>query len=745
MQSRDANAPLALWGGIECTVNRVGDAWLSQIDRDPGLLSREHIERIAALGIRTLRFPILWERTCPDGGEPDWTWADARMGWLREAGITPIVGLVHHGSGPRGTSLVDPAFPAKLAKFAHAVASRYPWVTQWTPINEPLTTARFSGLYGAWYPHGRDERTFKTALLGQCRAIVEAMRAIERVVPGARLVQTDDLGSTESTPRMAYQARFQDQMRWLAWDLLFGRVDREHAMWGWLTNMCGASEAELFWHRDNPRPPDLIGINHYVTSNRWLDERLDRYAESLHGGNHRDRYADVDAVRVPEANGHDIVPLLQAAWARYRTPVAITEAHIDAPREDQLRWLMHIWTGAHAARAAGADIRAVTAWALFGAWDWNCLVTEARGYYESGAFDVRGGRLRPTAVARLVEALAHDGQPHAHPVLQGLGWWGRPTRFLHCEPVPGNDDAFESLLPSEPHPLLITGGNGTLGSAFARVCAERHIPYRLLCRRDMDIADADAVRRVLAAVQPWAVINAAGYVRVDDAEHDAERCFRENTLGAEILAAQCARHACGLLTFSSDLVFDGEKRSPYDEGDATAPLNVYGRSKAAAESSVLAKHPGALVVRTSAFFGPWDRYNFVSTALRTLGDGGCVEAASDVFVSPTYVPDLVNACLDLLIDGESGLCHLTNGESVSWAELAARAAAFTRIKATRLIPRPASDLGARAPRPVYSALQTTRDFAMPTLDDALARYAGSMASTFTLAVDDALLSRPAQR
>src|SRR5688572_16902761 len=263
-------APLSLWGGVECTVNRVGDCWSSQIDRLPGALTREHLEAIAALGIRTLRFPILWERTCPDGDVPDWRWADARMAWLRELGIEPIVGLVHHGSGPRTTSLVDPGFPSKLARFARAVAERYPWVTAWTPVNEPLTTARFSGMYGLWYPHGRDEATFRQTLFHQVRGSIEAMRAIEAVVPGARLVQTDDLGRTWSTPRIAYQARFQDHLRWLGWDLACGRVDAMHFLYRWLTRRCGADRSELAWFVDHARAPDLVGINHYVTSDRFL-------------------------------------------------------------------------------------------------------------------------------------------------------------------------------------------------------------------------------------------------------------------------------------------------------------------------------------------------------------------------------------------------------------------------------------------------------------------------------------------
>src|SRR5205823_1854885 len=121
--------------------------------------------------------------------------------------------------------------------------------------------------------------------------------------------------------------------------------------------------------------------------------------------------------------------------------------------------------------------------------------------------------------------------------------------------------------------------------------------------------------------RPWAVVNAAGYVRVDDAEREPEACFRANADGPAVLAAACASRGVQLLTFSSDLVFDGSKGAPYVESDPVSPLNVYGRSKADAEVRVLRELPAALVVRTSAFFGPWDEYNFVTMALRTMAEG----------------------------------------------------------------------------------------------------------------------------
>jgi dTDP-4-dehydrorhamnose reductase len=203
---------------------------------------------------------------------------------------------------------------------------------------------------------------------------------------------------------------------------------------------------------------------------------------------------------------------------------------------------------------------------------------------------------------------------------------------------------------------------------------------------------------------------------VDDAEAEPELCARENTLGPVVLARACARHQVPLVTFSSDLVFDGWKAAPYVESDPVAPLSVYGRTKAEAEQLVLAAHDAALVIRASAFFGPWDAYSFV-----TLARLGQIDAAAeDVRVSPTYLPDLVNAALDLLIDGESGIWHLANQGDVSWAELAELAGADVEAV-------PAAELGWVAPRPPSSVLTSERGVLLPPLEDALARYADAVA------------------
>jgi dTDP-4-dehydrorhamnose reductase len=418
-------------------------------------------------------------------------------------------------------------------------------------------------------------------------------------------------------------------------------------------------------------------------------------------------------------------PLLQETWERYGLPIAITEAHIDARREDQLRWLVEIWNAAKKVQQGGADIRAVTVWALLGSYDWNCLVTECRGYYESGPYDVRGPTPRPTALATLMREMA-SGRPLSHPVLQGQGWWRRPGRFL-AKPVATRTSVADiaergAFRSSFPQPILISGATGTLGRAFARICESRNLACLTLTRQEMDITDPASVEAAIVRYKPWAVINAGGYVRVDEAEDDVERCMRENTSGPTVLALAAIRHSLRFMTFSSDLVFDGSLDRPYVESDQPTPLNVYGRSKADAERRVLDSDPQALVIRTSAFFGPWDEHNFVTQAVDALANGRSFTAASDQVVTPTYVPDLVHCCLDLLIDRECGIWHLTNGQAVSWADLARQACAAADVDAGGLETRTSAELGLRAARPGNSALTSERGLLLPSLADALARY-----------------------
>lgn len=423
-------APLALWGGIEATVNRVGDQYLDQTVRTGHHGRLADLDLIADLGIRTLRYPILWERIVPDDPDcPDWRWTDERLHALRKLGIRPIAGLCHHGSGPRWTGLLDPEFPDHLARFARLVAQRYPWLDAYTPVNEPLTTARFAALYGHWHPHAQDERAMVRAVIHQARATQLAMQAIREINPEAKLIQTEDLARVWSTPPLRYQADYENERRWLSLDMIAGRVDREHPLWRHL-RWLGLTETELSPLGEDPCLPDIVGGNYYLTSERFLDHRLDRYPAWTHGGNGRDVYADVEAIRVIEDDLAGPESLLREAWQRYGRPLAITEAHLGSTAEEQVRWLAAIWRRIGRLRNEGIDVRAVTVWALFGSFDWPALCTREDGVYESGAFDVRQSPPQPTRLAELTRSIATNGTLPSPGTLRP-GWWERRERLLY--------------------------------------------------------------------------------------------------------------------------------------------------------------------------------------------------------------------------------------------------------------------------------------------------------------------------
>lgn len=666
MDEGEAEA-LQLWAGAECTVARIGDDFRDQTIETGQQDRIEDLDLYAAIGARRVRFPILWERVAPGRlEEADFSWTDARLERLRGRGIAVVGGLLHHGSGPAHTDLLDPDFPEKLAAYAALVAARYPWIDCWTPVNEPLTTARFSGLYGHWYPHRGDYPSFLRALVNQCLGTLKAMRAIRRVNPEARLVLTEDLGKTFATPPLQHQADHENERRWLSMDLLAGRVTADHG-WHQRLRRAGVEAATLDALASGEARPDIIGINHYLTSERFLDHRLDLYPGHAVGGNGRDLYVDAEAVRVAAlAAETGLAARLREVWTRYHIPLAVTEVHHGCHRDEQLRWFMECWRSAEVLRGEGVDLRAVTLWAMFGNVDWRFLLTERRGHYDTGAYDARGGTPRPTVVAKAAAAVA-GGAAFGHPALDMAGWWRRPARLYpwsgRCTPMDGNG-----------RKLLITGGTGTLGQAMARMCEERALPFCLTKRSELDICDPASVAAAIERHQPWAVINTAGFVRVANAEVEAADCFAWNTEGAANLAEACAASNIPLVTFSSDLVFDGSLGRPYLEDDPVGPTNVYGASKAEAERRVMALHPGALVVRTAAFFGPWDRHNFAWAVLDHLSQGRRFRASRTAFVSPTYVPDLGHAVLDLLVDGESGLWHLANQGWISWHGFAVRVA-----------------------------------------------------------------------
>ncbi len=705
--ARSTERELELWAGAECTVNRVQDQYFDQLQRTGHATRLDDLERLAALGVRRVRFPILWELTAPGRLEDaDYRWSDVRMQRLVALGIEPIVGLVHHGSGPRHTSLRDESFAQGLAAFAEQVAARYPWVTAYTPINEPLTTARFSALYGLWYPHERELGSFFRALVNETLATRASMAAIRRVNPGAELYQTEDIGQIFSTADLEYQSRYENERRWLSLDLLFGRVDAQHPLRHHLEEH-GVEPRLLDQFCDEPCAPELIGINYYVTSDRFLDSRLERYPRHTWGGNGRQAYADLEAVRVRREGilGHRA--LLEGVWQRYRTACALTEVHLACHREDQLRWLTEAWQGARAARASGVDVRALTLWSAFGAVGWNNLVTLASGEYEPGAYDVRGPAPRSTAIAALARNLAAGAAEP--PLASGDGWWRRETRLSYST-QPKSSTAAGAAAES-----VIVLGEGDFARRVAALCARR-----FACISAATLTGAPSVLARLGGPggvgqPPWAVVFA-----LEPARGTVITAARAGELRRHwaILRARC-RADVRVLGFSSHRVFDGWSERPYLESDGACSTDPEGASWLGLERACGMLSPEPLLVRAGLLLDPEAPADLLGGQLEKLRQGEAPRIPSNGWVSPTYVPHLVDAALDLLVDGEHGIWHLVPRTGCSPFDLACRSA--ERLGLPSLAP--VSSGLRRATCGPMEGLASERGWLLPDLDVALDAYA----------------------
>jgi dTDP-4-dehydrorhamnose reductase len=188
------------------------------------------------------------------------------------------------------------------------------------------------------------------------------------------------------------------------------------------------------------------------------------------------------------------------------------------------------------------------------------------------------------------------------------------------------------------------------------------------------------------------------------------------------VAKACKRAGVPLVAFSSDMVFDGIKQGPYLEHDAPNPVNAYGRSKAEMERRLFASGADVLVVRSATFFSGHEAHNFAMRHLDELARKGVTSAADDLLMSPTYVPDLVDAVLDLLLDGERGIWHLSNPAAVSWADFVKSLAQAAGFDPMNVEAAPAVELGWTAPRPRAVPLASTRGAMLSEVEPAISRF-----------------------
>ncbi len=718
-QAEFYNHPIEIWGGVECSVVRINGTIHDQLDMNGHEERDSDLDLFSDLGITKLRYPLLWEKYT-NQGDLFFELHDRRLEKLRSLNIDPIAGLLHHGSGPFDTDMMQSDFAYRLADYAYIIAKKYPWIEYYTPVNEPLTTARFSGLYGIWYPHFRDDYAFARIFLNELKGIVLSMKRIREINSNAKLIQTEDIARVHSTGKLKYQADLENERTWLTYDILTGNFNHEHLFWRYFLDI-GIPKEDLEFFLENKTPPAICGFNYYVTSERFLDHRLTEYPEVCIGGNDFHDYADIEVVRVNEQNLAGIEVLLKEAATRYDLPVALTEIHLACTREEQLRWFEEAYTAASKLKSEGFDVRAITAWSLLGSYDWNTLLQLKGAYYESGVFDVRSGIPRPTALVNLLKSYAGLNSLYQS-LLQVPGWWKRNIRYRYHLPDNLDDEIVKELNNYQELTPLLIFGDGSMAYAFEKMCNIRGIPsVKVPIKNYLAFSEASLLN-LIAKHNPWAVVNTAGNLKIDEAELSPLNSYQEYTLFPKILASVCYKSDLPMLTFSTDQVFNGKKRKPYLESDATDPLNVYGMSKKLAEDNILAINPGVLIVRSGLVMNPWNSEDFLLKILFNNDTKPNRYLFSDIVMSPAYIPDVINTALDLLIDGEKGIWHISGPEAISYHDFAKLAVDIAGIGNSNIYSMQSIRLASQALIPSYSVLRSSGGLVLPPLAPSINKY-----------------------
>jgi len=251
--------------------------------------------------------------------------------------------------------------------------------------------------------------------------------------------------------------------------------------------------------------------------------------------------------------------------------------------------------------------------------------------------------------------------------------------------------------------IAVLGASGQLGSAFVRTLGSACLP---VTRDELDLTDLDAIGPWMQSVKPEAVINCAAYTAVDAAETDVETARAVNALAVGALAESTAHHGAGLVTFSTDYVFDGEKETAYVESDGPHPLNVYGRTKLEGERLALRANPEILVIRTSWLLSG-THPNFASKMLELISKGP-VRVVDDQRGCPTLVDDLVVATNSAIKTRTAGVLHLVNNGQTTWFGLAREIAEIAGLDPDAVSPCPSSEYPRPAKRPLNSVLESER-------------------------------------
>jgi len=266
--------------------------------------------------------------------------------------------------------------------------------------------------------------------------------------------------------------------------------------------------------------------------------------------------------------------------------------------------------------------------------------------------------------------------------------------------------------------VVLFGAAGQVGSDCAKALLAAGYELVPLTRHDVDFAQPERVANKINELKPDVVINACAYTAVDKAEAEKELADLVNHQSVASMATICERLSLPLIHLSTDYVFDGQSRRPYDEEDSVSPLGVYGSSKLAGEQAIQKRMSRYIILRTSWVFGEQGN-NFVKTMLRVGGVRDELSVVNDQFGRPSYAGDIVSVILFFVeryvLQKELpwGIYHCSSEGETSWYEFAKTIFELADEcglieKKPRVLPIPTVDYPTPAPRPAYSILATDK-------------------------------------
>jgi beta-glucosidase len=328
----------------------------------------EDLGLVAELGVPAMRYGVPWHRIQPAPHVWDFSWTDRPVERLAALGIEPVLDLVHYGvPGWLTGAFAHDDYDRRVEEYSERVAERYRGsVRAFTPLNEPRITAWYTGKLGLWPPGKRGWPGFLKVLGRIARGIVKTTNALERAVPGATIVHVDAGDVYEAaTPDLTGEARFRQDVGFLALDLVSGRVDEQHPLYGWLREL-SFGENELVWFAEHRIRLDVLGINVYPL---FSLKRLRRV-----GGRMR--------VDMPYASAGIVERLAREYYERYGRPIVITETATEGSVAKRRAWLDASVEAVRSARAKGIPLLGYTWWPMFALVAW----AYRRGSLPAGAY-----------------------------------------------------------------------------------------------------------------------------------------------------------------------------------------------------------------------------------------------------------------------------------------------------------------------------------------------------------------------